>query len=132
MSNQFVNFLVELIKRFGGPTPRFFKIIQVIGAVAAFVGFIPDIITLLSINLSVHMSNTLQIALKVAGVITAVVAQLVQQGSVAAMTPRGSVLKATDEKQLPFTAIVEKKKAAKNDEIPVVENVSTNPEKIGG
>lgn len=129
-NNQFANFFVELIKRFGGPTPKFFKILQILGAVAAFVGFMPDIIDMLNLKLSVNFSNGLQIALKVAGIITAIGAQLTNQNSIAAVTNTGHQLKATNDNILPFTTIVEKKKMAKNDEIPVVTNVSTNPEKI--
>lgn len=129
-NNQFINFLVELIKRFGGPTPKFFKILQLLGAVAALIGFIPFIIQKLNINLSVNWSNGLQIALQVAGIITAVGTQLTNQSSIAAVTNTGHQLKATNDNILPFTTIVEKKKLAKNDEIPVVTNVSTNPEKI--
>jgi len=130
MSNQLVNFFVELIKRFGGSTPKFFKIISFIGGVAAFVGFLPDIFVLIGIDVPLKWSKGLEIALKVAGLITAIGAQLPNQGGIAAVTNTGHPLKATNDNQLPFTANLEKKKAAKNDEIPVVTNVSTNPEKI--
>lgn len=129
MNNQFINFFVELIKRFGGTTPKFFKIISVIGIIAAFIGFLPDITAFLGIEIPLKWAKGWELTLKIAGLITAIVAQLPNQGGIAAVTDSGHILKATNENKLPFSSVVEKKKAAKND-VPVVENVSTNPKKL--
>jgi len=75
MSN-FPAFFTELLKRFGLETPRFFKIIQMVGAAATFIGFIPKILVALDITPTDVFSHYLQILLKVAGFTAIIVAKL--------------------------------------------------------
>lgn len=70
--NQIVPFLTDLIKRFFKPTPTFFRIVQVIGLIAAAVMKAPDLLG----HPIESLSSAWKFAIEVAGITVAVVAQL--------------------------------------------------------
>ena len=113
MNNQVINFLAEFIKRLFGNTPKFMNIIAGIGVAASFIGFLPDIITLLGINFPEQWNHTVEIILKIGGFITLIVAKLSTTSTPVAINAEGQILKTTDPVKMPFTATVEEKKVAK-------------------
>lgn len=72
----FAAFIAELWKRFPLKTPKFFQILQAVGIVAAGIGFIPDALTYLELTPTPIMSHYLEIVLKVAGIVTWIMAKL--------------------------------------------------------
>jgi hypothetical protein len=92
-----VAFIKELYKRFALPSPRFFQVVQAIGMVAAFIGFIPDILMYLEITPNPIFSRYLALALKVSGIVVKLLAKLPVEnaGKVAATTNK-----------MPFTSSV--------------------------
>ena len=76
LPKNFPSWFIEFYKRFGLTSPRFFQIIQYVGAAAVVVGFVPDILTSLSITPGPIFSHVLQIALKAAGAATYIVSKL--------------------------------------------------------
>lgn len=142
MNSQFLNFFKEMVLRLFGPTPMFFKIIAAVGAVATFIGFVPEILTWLNLAVPDRFAGAYTLILKIAGALVALVALFstpstpVATTSNATITPlrlvdSGTVLKATDEKSLPFTAKSEEKKAAKLD-LPTVRVLGNSNSNAGG
>lgn len=120
-NSQFINFFVELILRFFGKTPQFFRIVQVAMLVTALIGFIPEINAMLGIEIPIKFEKTFNLVLKVAGVLGVIFAQIVNQPQLIAKTQTdGTVLKVTNPEKLPFTAKSEGKVADKLH-LPTVE-----------
>jgi len=69
-------FLIELVKRFATKSPKFFKIFQYVGIAATVMGFIPDALVMLGITPNAIFSNYIEIGLRVAGIVTVVMASL--------------------------------------------------------
>lgn len=113
MSTQFTDFLKELIQRFSGSTPKFFRVLTVVGAIATFIGFVPDLLGFLNITLPLTWLPWTERILKISGITIAVVAKLSVQSKVVAKTPEGALLKERDTDKLPFTAKEEIKQAEK-------------------
>jgi len=109
---QIANFFVEFIKRFGTPQPKFFKILTVVGAVATFLAFAPDLLSFLDIPLPGEWQPWIERILKIAGITTIIVSKLTTQSKV--VEADGEILKTTNETALPFTAAVERATADKN------------------
>jgi hypothetical protein len=74
MKTDFSAFMIELYKRFALKSPKFFQVLQVVGIIAAFLGFIPKIAAFLDIP--IPQNHTLAIILKVAGATTLFMAKL--------------------------------------------------------
>jgi hypothetical protein len=108
---QIANWFVEFFKRFGTPQPKFFKVLMIVGAVATFLAFAPDLLKFLDIALPVEWAPWSERILKIAGITTIVISRLTSQSPIVKTTPQGTILKATDQKALPFTAEAEKEKA---------------------
>lgn len=109
---QIINWFVEFFKRFGTPQPQFFKILLIIGAVATFIGFVPDILSFLDFTLPATWTPWVERILKIAGITTIIVSRLTTQSKV--VETDGLILKATNEQALPFTATAERAAAQKD------------------
>lgn len=109
---QIINWFVEFFKRFGTTQPQFFKILSIVGVVATFLGFIPDFLSLLDFTLPSTWEPWVERILKIAGITTIIVSRLTTQSKV--VETDGLILKATNEKALPFTATAERAAAQNN------------------
>lgn len=94
-SSQIISFIVELYKRFGLKSPKFFQVIQFIGIIATAIAWVPDLLQYLDIIPNEIYSKTLEVSLKVAGIITWVIAKLPVVDSLKTV--------ATKPENLPFT-----------------------------
>jgi ABC-type hemin transport system substrate-binding protein len=107
---QIANFFVEFFKRFGTPQPKFFKVLTVIGAVATFLAFAPELLAFLDIHLKAEWQPAIERILKIAGITVIIVSRLTTQSKIVDVD-NGTILKTTNEKALPFTAEAERTKA---------------------
>lgn len=104
-NSQFLNFFIELIKRFRNKSPKFFNILSYV-MLAAFVltglpGFLEDTFKIVLPEWADVLAN------KVLGWVTFALAigfQLPADSPVVTTSVSGTPLKATDETKLPFTA----------------------------
>ena len=94
LPKNFPSWFVEFYKRFGLTSPRFFQIIQYAGAAAVAIGFVPDILTYLSITPGPIFSKVLTTVLKAAGATAYIVSKLPTSNP-------NHVIQTTDN--LPFT-----------------------------
>jgi ABC-type hemin transport system substrate-binding protein len=110
---QIANWFVEFFKRFGTPQPKFFKVLTIIGAIATVLAFAPQLLTFLDLSLPVAWTPWTERILKIAGITTIIVSRLTTQSKI--VETDGAILKATNEKALPFTAEAERTQAEKNN-----------------
>jgi hypothetical protein len=108
---QIANWFVEFFKRFGTPQPKFFKVLMFVGAFATFIAFAPDLLQFLDFSLPVDWQPWIERILKIAGITTMIVSKLTTQSKI--VETDGAILKATNEKALPFTAEAERTEADK-------------------
>lgn len=123
------NWLVEFYKRLGGRTPSFFVVISNLGAIAALIGSLPDILEFLNLHVPARWQYHWEMFLKIAGVVAFVIARLPDQRTSVAVDNHGgttNVLKIADPDKLPFTVASEEKKAKKLV-LPEVDVAEINP-----
>lgn len=101
MNNQsaFVAWLVETFKRFALKTPAFFQVFQVLGIIATGVGFLPDLLEYLKITPTEIFSHYLEIGLRVAGIVTWVMAKLPVINSTSVVQQQSTALPFTAQKE---------------------------------
>jgi len=103
-TNPLLAYLQELFLRLSTKSPKFFKIIQLVSAIATLVTGLPGLFSELGIKLpdwaTVLQSKTIAFA-----TLTALfISKLPTQSTLMTTTTTGEVLKRTDETKLPFTA----------------------------
>ncbi len=105
-----IKFFIEFFNRLGRKSPKFFRILQLIGASLTFAGYIPSMLQrwfgLEVPGPTITMCE--DIAKYASGFFAASLLPATSQ--VVAQTDEGSAVKVTDEKKFPFTANAEKKK----------------------
>lgn len=69
-------FIVELLVRLFSKTPWFFKVVQIIGAVALLISGIPQLLAQSGIDIPDAWTGTVSQIVSIAGFITIIVAQL--------------------------------------------------------
>jgi len=79
MNHKLTNYLNETISRVFLKSPKYFKIVQIVGLIATGIGFLPDIAAYLGINLPDN--QTVQLVLKVAGGTTYFISKLPVENS---------------------------------------------------
>lgn len=72
----FAAWFIEFYKRFGLKTPKFFQVLQIVGIIAAIVGFIPDALQYLEVTTTPIIDRYVSLAVKVAGGITWLISKL--------------------------------------------------------
>lgn len=122
MTNPLILFLSEIFTRLKTKSPKFFQIWQLISGIVVAVSGLPGFLQMLSITLPpqflVLENKTVAVAASVAFLMSA----LTTQGTSVVVDGSGTVLKKTNEKNLPFTAQVEQKSAEKTN-VPVNKSI---------
>lgn len=107
------SFLIEFVLRFTAKSPVFFKILQLVSAIVSLGGvFVSNAERWFNWQVPDHTANLLKDAALVAlGIFTASMATADTRAI--GVKDDGTILKATNEKKLPFTTKVEEKQAIK-------------------
>lgn len=117
-----LTFLQELVKRFSTKSPLFFKVWIFISTTLVLITGIPEFLTVANIHIpdlwNEHVTRAVAWASRAALFMSLLTTQ---SKSVGVTSDTGTVIKATNEKLLPFTAAVEQKSAEKHsvDEVEV-------------
>lgn len=113
MNNTAVNFIIEFFQRLKTKSPAFFRVLMAIAAFLTFAGMFPSLLQRwFEVEVPGHIIAMCEdIAKYAAGflVATALPVNSVDVG----VNSEGEILKKTDEKKLPFTAVKELKQAEK-------------------
>lgn len=114
-------FLKEFLQRLFTKSPKFFKVWTWISGALVLVTGIPQLIS--SLPFQVHIPDVfnerLTAAIAWSSRAALLMSLLTTQSKPVGVTEDGKVVKATDDKQLPFTAATELKSAIKHDITPV-------------
>lgn len=120
--NMLVKFFVELIKRYGQKSPKFFRIIGIVASLCAAVSGIPEVISWFT-DTPPDWVITLQNKLvAIASIVGALVAFASVETPAVAQAESGELVKVSNESALPFSTAVEKKAADKQD-LPPAETI---------
>lgn len=118
-------FLLEFILRFGAKSPKFFVVFQIIMALLAMLGHLPTTLrNWFDVQMPDHFVTMCKdIAKYATGAF--VMALLPADTKPVARTDDGSILKKTNDKKLPYTAVAEERQAVKelDQSATVAENV---------
>lgn len=121
--NKFFKFFLEAWYRFVGDSPPFFKILQVISSITAFIATIPDIMIQFDIKLPELWVPYYRQIIQVSAAVAFIISRFgLQNGKTVVYNRDGGQTVFIDNK-LPFTAAIESKKAEKNENITVVQSV---------
>lgn len=127
-----LTFLQELLQRLFTKSPKFFKIWTIISGTLVLITGIPDFITFLNINgftlpnlWNTEVTKAVAWASRAALFMSLLTTQSKPVG-VVSTNDGAMVIKATDDKQLPFTAATEQKSADKHEVEKVEVNKVTN------
>lgn len=123
--NMILAFLQEMFQRFATRSPRFFKIWQVVTAVATLVTGVPEFLAFIGVTLPESLTVLQD---RVVGAFSTglfIMSMMTTQSKPVGVTADGSVIKVTNDKLLPFTARSEDKKASKDPSIPEATIITT-------
>lgn len=105
-------YLVELIKRWGSKSPKFFKVINVISLVTTILTGLPGLLQQFNVTLPDWASVLQNKVVAIASLVAFIISKLPVESTPVAVTEQGDILKQTDQKALPFTAASEQKSDA--------------------
>jgi hypothetical protein len=121
-TNPMITFLQELFLRLSTKSPKFFKVIQLVSAIAAAVTGLPGLFQELNITLPAWAVILQNKSVAWASATSLFISLLTAQSKPVSKTEDGVILKKTDETKLPFTANSEQKaadkQAEKGEELP--------------
>lgn len=114
-------FLKELLQRLLVKSPKFFKIWTWISSGLILITGIPAFISMLPVGITIPdiFNQGVTVAVRYAGIGVLLMSLLTTQSKPVGVTEAGTVIKATDDKKLPFTAAAEQKSAEKHEVTPV-------------
>lgn len=129
-----ISFLIEWVKRYGQKSPKFFKVLTILGTICALIGGVPQLLTWLHDVAGwqwvppVAFNKALEDALLWSGIVGAIVAgATVQDSAVTVTSPVSDNKTVVVKSQLPFTAQAETKKAEADPSTTVI--TSNDPPK---
>ncbi len=110
-----INFFTELLNRIRSKSPKFFLVLQLIGASLTLAGYVPSMLQQwFNVDVPGHVISMCEDVAKYATGFFAA-ALLPSQSKSVAQTASGDILKTTDENKMPFTAAAEEKAEAKKE-----------------
>lgn len=112
-------FLQENLTRLKTKSPTFFKVWAIVSTVLVLITGIPAFLNMFGVTIPDLWSDKVTQAVAWASRASLFMSLLSTQSKAVAVDESGALLKKTDEKNLPFTATVETKKALKED-LPIV------------
>lgn len=117
-TNPLLAYLQEFFQRLSTKSPKFFRVIQIVSAVATLLTGLPGLFEELGWTLP-DWATILQNKTVAFCMLTALtISKLTTQSTAAAQTASGQVLKITNDEKLPFTAANEQ--VAKPPALPIV------------
>ncbi len=121
-SSNVLAFLKEFLQRLFTKSPKFFKVWTYISGALVLITGIPEFISALPFNVHIPdlLNEKLTVAIAWASRAALLMSLLTTKSQPIGVTPDGKVVKATNDKVLPFTAASEQVSAVKHD-IPTIE-----------
>lgn len=113
-NNMLLAFLQELLQRFFTKSPKFFRIWQLITAIAAAITGLPELLAYFGVALPETLATFQNKFLAALSTGMFIMSALTTQSKATGVISHGQPVKTTDAKALPFTAAQEVKKVIEN------------------